>query len=583
MKFPKLYSFSMPWYYMLIFLFLAGEAILFLILGENIYVSMHDNLDLHVADYHILSYTGTFFSHSVELPLLNGISRDYFASEFSLYSWLYILLPTSAAYVTGYLLKTIIAIVSSVLLAKDILGQNYGKYEPIVVLCGFAYGVLPLYPTFSFPFVSLPFVILLLRRIYRKPCFITYLLLFLYPLLSYFTFFGFFILAYLVLAIVILWIKDKKLSYSLIGGLAVLTAGFVLWEYRLFSIMLFDSTLTIRETMVQGSMSSREILAAIAETFVIGVFHAESIHTWFVLPICVIYFIRLNYRYMTKNNYKGMRTDIFNWIIVFLFFNCVIYGLYYQEQFRNFIEILLPPLKGFQFSRTVFFNPFLWYLALFIILKRLYENHRQKIAHIIVLVSIAFILLTGSKYNDLYNTAFNYAYRIIKQQPSNSLTYKEFYSEDLFRSIMSDIGYSGEKSVAYGMHPAVLEYNGIFTLDGCLSYYPQEYKEQFRTIIAPALDRVESFRIYYDDWGARAYLFAGVDENVYNPVRNLEISDTNLYIDADAFRRMGGTYIFSRLKITNADELKLNLRNTYTDSSSPYTIYLYEASPPEIT
>lgn len=575
MNFKKITA--IPWYYWLVFLFLSGQALLFFILGENIYVSMHDNLDLHVADYHILSETRTFFSHNVLLPLLNGISRDYFASQLSVYSMLYMLFPTCTAYITGYLLKTVIALVSSVLLAKDILGQSYKKYEGIVVLCSFAFGILPLYPTFSFPFVSMPLVILLLRKIYRKPKVSTYILLLLYPLLSYFTFFGLFILGYLLIAIFILWVRDKKFPLSLAGALAVLSAGFILCEYRLFGIMLFDATPTIRDTMVQGSYSFRQILGAIWETFTIGVFHAESVHTWFILPLCMIYFVMLNIRYIKTGNLKAIRTDIFNLVIAFILFNCIIYGLYYQEQFRTLIETVIPPLKGFQFSRTVFFNPLLWYLALFILLKRLYDRNRKKLAHGIVLAAAAVILLTGSKYNDLYSTAFNYAYRIIRQKPSNSLTYKEFYSEDLFQGIMADIGYSGEKSVAYGMHPAVLQYSGIFTLDGCLSYYPQEYKEQFRQIIAPALDRVESFRIYYDDWGARAYLFAGVDENVYDPVRNLKISDTNLYIDRDAFQAMGGRYIFSRLEIANADALRLSLRGIYTDESSPYTIYLYEA------
>lgn len=567
---------AIPWYYLLVLFFLIGEAVLFFALGENIYVSMHDNLDLHVADYHILSETGTFFSHNVKLPLLNGINRDYFASEFSLYSLLYFVLPTCTAYVTGLLLKTVIALISVILLAKDILKENYPKYECIVVLTGLAFGMLPLYPTFSFPFVSLPFVILLLRRIYRKPQISMYILLFLYPLLSYFTFFGIFILGYLLLAILILWIRDKKLSVPLLIGLAVLSAGFITFEYRLFGIMLFDQTPTIRETMVQGSYSAKEVLGAVWETFTIGVFHADAVHTLFVLPVCMIYLVWLNLGYIKKKAYKAMRGDLFNLTILFILFNCIIYGLYYVEGLRTFIETLVPPLKGFQFTRTVFFNPFLWYFALFILLKRLYDKNRKRTAQIIGLISIAVILFSGTKYNDLYSTGFNYAYRLLKQTPSNSLTYKEFYSEELFKDIMEDIDYNGEKAVAYGMHPAVLEYSGIFTLDGCLSYYPQEYKEQFRTIIVPALDRVESFRVYYDDWGARAYLFAGVDENVYEPIRNLEISDSNLYIDGDAFRDLGGTYIFSRLAVSNGNELGLQLRGTYTHPDSPYTIYLYE-------
>lgn len=568
--------FPLPWYYLLVLLFLLCETILFCVLGENIYVSAHDNLELHIADYHILSDTATFFAHNVELPLLNGISRDYFASEFSLYSLLYILFPTCTAYCIGLILKTVIALTSSVLLAKDILAENYAKYESIVVLVGFAYGMLPLYPAFSFPFVSVPFVILLLRRIYRKAAVYDYLLLFLYPLLSYFTFFGFFILAYLVLSIIILWIRDKKLSASLVGGVFILSAGFIVFEYRLFYIMLFQPVTTIRDTMVQNSYSLTQIAYAVFETFTSGVFHADAVHTWFVLPVCMLYLIYLNIQYLKRKAYREMRTDIFNLTMVFILFNCVIYGLYYQENFRTFIEIILPPLKGFQLTRTVFFNPFLWYFALFIILKRLFDNNRQKAAHLLAFAAIAVILLTGSKYNDLYHTGFNYCYRIIRQKPSNSLTYREFFSEELFSGIKDDIHYENEKAVAYGMHPGVLEYNGIFTLDGCLSYYPQQYKEEFRRIIAPALERVESFREYYDDWGARAYLFAGVDENVYAPLRNLEISDHNLYIDSAAFREMGGKYIFSRIEITNADELALSLRGIYTQETSPYTIYLYE-------
>ncbi|MCM1127077.1 MAG: DUF6044 family protein [Lachnospiraceae bacterium] len=574
MKIQK--RFTLPWYYFLVLLFLVCETILFCLLGENIYVSMHDNLELHITDYHILSSTGTFFSHNVDLPLLNGISRDYFASEFSAYSLLYMLFPTCTAYCIGLVLKTVIALVSSVLLAKDILAQNYSKYEGIVVLIGFAYGILPLYPAFSFPFVSLPFVILLLRRIYRRERKYDYFLLFLYPLLSYFTFFGFFILAYLALAILILWIRDKKLSLSLVGGLFTLSAGFIVFEYRLFYIMLFQPVSTIRDTMEQGSYTWAQIVSTIFETFTMGIFHAESVHTWFIFPVCMIYLICLNIRYLRRKAYREMRTDIFNLTILFLLLNCVVYGFYYQENFRTFIEILVPPLKGFQLTRTVFFNPFLWYFALFIILKRLFDQDRRKLAYTAAFIAIAVILLTDSKYNDLYNTGFNYCYRLIKQKPSNSLTYKEFFSEELFKQIKDDIHYQNEKSVAYGMHPGVLEYNEIFTLDGCLSYYPQQYKEEFREIIEPSLERVESFRVYYDEWGARAYLFAGVDENVYQPVRNLEISDHNLYIDSEALAEIGGKYIFSRLEIDNADELELSLRGVYTQEDSPYTIYLYE-------
>ena len=116
------------------------------------------------------------------------------------------------------------------------------------------------------------------------------------------------------------------------------------------------------------------------------------------------------------------------------------------------------------------------------------------IANVLALAAIAVILLTPSKYNDWYTTCHNKALELIKGRVYDEMNYKEFYSVDLFQEIKEDIGYTGEWSVAYGIHPAVLEYNGIATLDGYLGFYTQQYKEDFRKIIAPALERIEASR-----------------------------------------------------------------------------------------
>lgn len=109
--------------------------------------------------------------------------------------------------------------------------------------------------------------------------------------------------------------------------------------------------------------------------------------------------------------------------------------------------------------------------------------------------------------------------------------------------------------MAYGIHPAVLEYNGIATLDGYLGFYSSEYKADFRKMIAPALERVEASRIYYDDWGARAYLYPGTDLSVVSATWSMAVTDYDLYMDTEAFRALGGKYIFSRIELGNAQEL----------------------------
>ena len=123
------------------------------------------------------------------------------------------------------------------------------KYRPIAVVCGLIYGLLPLFPTYGIAFSSIPLVIFLLRRIYRgeapwsgrrpKPehggrtetavrpqegktrgWLFSLLLLFFYPLLSYFSYFGIFILGYLLLAILILWVRDGLRGRKAEGGAA---------------------------------------------------------------------------------------------------------------------------------------------------------------------------------------------------------------------------------------------------------------------------------------------------------------------------------------------------------------------------
>ena len=135
----------------------------------------------------------------------------------------------------------------------------------------------------------------------------------------------------------------------------------------------------------------------------------------------------------------------------------------------------------------------------------------------------------------------------------------------------------GEYAVAYGMHPAILEYNDIDTLDGYLGFYPQSYKEAFREVIAPALERMEPSRLYYDEWGARCYLYSGSDLSIVMATKSMTgVTDTDIYINADALKQLGCSYIFSRIDISNAEETGISLVKSYHDDSSPYTIYVYE-------
>lgn len=119
------------------------------------------------------------------------------------------------------------------------------------------------------------------------------------------------------------------------------------------------------------------------------------------------------------------------------------------------VETLLPPLKGFQFNRTVFFSPFLWYGAFFMILQRMYAYSAERegkgllrrgsrlAANALALAAAAVILLMPSRYNDLFFTCKNKALELLKGKEADEMNFQEFYSCELFESIKQDIGYAG--------------------------------------------------------------------------------------------------------------------------------------------
>lgn len=569
------------WYVYFATIVLGAEAIVFLIFRENSYIQVHDNLDLFVAHYQMMRLNGGFFAHNATMPMLHGINRDLLGSELLLYNIMYILLPGIWAYFAGYALKIAIGMVSFQLLAKDILAERYEDRKAIVMLVSLAYGLIPVFPAYGIAFTSIPLIVWLVRKVYAGGSKWWYLAIFLYPTLSYFSYHGFFILAYLCLALVILWIRDKRFPIRILAAICTLSAGYVLLEYRLFKAMLLDDTVTIRSSIDHGSLSITESLKEAFREFINPSFHSEDSHTYLVLWVVLIGWILINYYYVKNGRadaYKSIIGEPVNIVMLAIIFNCLVFGFYGYAPFRGLIEKIVNKLEGFDFSRTSFLNPFLWYVELLLVLDRLISSKgkwRTQIAGGLAAISVLVSLLVPQLYNDFYNTCYNQAYRIIKHKETSTLNYREFYSTELFDKIKSDIGYDGEWAAAYGMHPAVLQYNGIATVDGYLGMYSQEYKDLWTAIEEPAFRGSPSHKDYFENWGARVCLYSGSDENTYAPLRELKLNDNRLMVDVEKLELLGTKYIFSRIPIGNDAELGIKLVGTYTDESSPYRMYLY--------
>ena len=74
------------WYLYIVEILLFVQCGVVLIYRDNSYIAVHDNLDLFMGHYEMLKKGGLWFAHGVDAPILHGISRDLFGSEFNLYN-----------------------------------------------------------------------------------------------------------------------------------------------------------------------------------------------------------------------------------------------------------------------------------------------------------------------------------------------------------------------------------------------------------------------------------------------------------------------------------------------------------------
>ncbi|WP_027203427.1 DUF6044 family protein [Butyrivibrio fibrisolvens] len=604
------------WYFIIIGLFFVCALVLYKTAGTGSYFAIHDNLDLFIPQFQMMKNDGTFFALEAETDFLNNISRNVLPSEFSLYTILYMILPAGKAYVAGYFIKIIIAMIGGALLSYDILTNegidewarhgvyyvhpvknDYSSSMAIAILVSFAYGILNLFPAFGIPFAAIPLIIYLLRSVYREPSVLKYFLIFCYPFLSYFSYHGIFIMGYLVIAIIWMWIRHHEFPFRLFIALILLAVGSVIFEYRLFMTMLFSNEVTIRSTIAQADMSPLAIVLETLKVWAFGMMHANDAHLYIVLPACIIYFFYLNAKYIRNNNSSGIVHDYFNFCAAAIAFNSIIYGLYFFAPVRNLFEYIVPPLKGWQFNRTIFFNPFLWYASFMIVCYRICKWTRQNsvsagrgavyrgLVYLMVLASIAVIIMQpalplgqDARYDDIYYTAYGeyYRYNHDGKTPENNLSLEEFFDPQLFESLKKEIGYKeGEQCAAYLMYPAQLEYSDISTLDGYLGFYSQEYKNKWRSVIAPALELQPASATYFDNSGIRCYLYSGDHLSVPMYTKNLGgVTQDNLYIDNTALSELGCKYIFSRVEITNCDDMGLELITS--KQGIAYKVYVYE-------
>ncbi|MFN2747429.1 MULTISPECIES: DUF6044 family protein [unclassified Bacillus (in: firmicutes)] len=535
------------------------------ILNENAHIRVHDNLDSNIAWYKVLAESGQMLGgvKAVIPQIINGLPRDAYGTEWSGIVWLHALFPPMTAYALSQTLTRVFAFIGMYLLLKVHVIRNEKAYL-IMIGVSLAFALTPFWPSGMLSTLGHPLALWAFLNI-RAGTFSwkEWLTLALLPLYSSFVLGFFFFLA----AVSILWLYDAftKRDWNLpfLGSIALMTGIFLAIEYR-----LVYSVFASGETMhrVEFISSRHDILHSFRlsfKNFALGHNHVMTVHTAVILPVILLTFM------IVVGRAKQMRAREEKLFIFLTILNYAL-SLWYAFWFNKLWAVpkeKISFLSAFNFARFHFLRPLVIYVSFAVacwILWRMGKRWRRFVGAALLAQLIVLIP---------FNEEFTYgAYR-------HSPSFREFYASEQFKEIKQFIG-RPERSyrvASIGLHPAIAQYNGFYTLDTYANIYPLKYKYQFRKIIAKELEKNPVLKRYFDEWGSRCYLFVDELGKHYAFKKDSKKKITNLELNTEAFKEMGGQYIFSAVPIVNAEENKLALLKRFSHPQSAWNIYLYEA------
>ncbi|UGB31258.1 DUF6044 family protein [Metabacillus sp. B2-18] len=528
------------------------------VLGENAHIRVHDNLDSNLAWYKVLSESGQMLGSSeAKIPqVINGLPRNAYGTEFSLIVWLYAIFPTMVAYALSQTITRVFAFIGMYLLLKDHL-LMHKEYTLINVGVALAFALTPFWPSGMLSTLGMPLALWAFLHIRNgKSTWKQFLVLTLLPLYSSIVL-GFF---FFLFGMGVFWLVDfirGKRNYYFLLALIYMTGMFLVVEYRLVYSFLFDDEPNSRDEYFHARLSLWRVIRLTFKNFVLGHTHVMTVHGIFILTVTLISL------YIVINKRLWKEEMVFLFLFILNFALSAWYAFWFYKGWLPLTE-KFHVMDTFNFARFHFLRPLVIYVGFALGLKIIWNHRKSWKPYAFFFIIAQIVLLLGFNDEVIYH-----------KKPS----VKEFYSESLFNEIKSYIGLPQKdyRIASIGIHPAIPQYNGFYTLDTYNNFYPLSYKYEFRKIIEKELEKNKTIRTYFDEWGGRCYIFTDELGKHYMFKKNSKKTLRNLELNTEAFKNLGGSFIFSTVPIDNATENNLVLEKTFQSESSVWKIYLYKA------
>lgn len=569
----------------------------FIIFGQDTYVHHYDNLDNVATRYHVNDMNGYYINFDPDGKIenvMNGIPQFAYSTGFYFFALtLYHFFEPFTAYALNEIIIRFIAFLGMYLLLSNYLLKK--KHPFAITFPSLCFAILPTYTIYGLSFLGMPLLLYAFMNLYyEKKITISLIIAFGFPFFSELPLSGVHILFTLSIGLVYFTIKNKKIPYYYFIGIGLLGFAYLITNYHILHLFLINEDFTLHREEFNPLRDSSTFIGSLGRSLLMILFSrftAESMHT-LILVFLLPFTFYIAYRYKQEKR-------LLLWLFISAMVISFYYGFAHWEQYI-ILEGKIKFFRMFNIKRFFWFLPLLWYLILALSIEIVFSApYGKKIIVGFAILQLIFLFIANGEYNvhsrrairDFINVFLPQEEEIKREiwiHPYQALmpkyTYREFYSEDLFQEIDHYIGRdkSDYRIVSIGMFPQVLQYSGFYTLDSCQSIYDLEYKHRFRRIIERELAKDETWVKWFDQWGSRCYIFCDEFPDDYYASYNIDREDpdtlilNNLDLNIEAFKEMGGEYIFSVFNIRNYQENQLQRLDVFENESSPYRIYLYQ-------
>ncbi len=572
---------------------------------HTFYVPIFDNLDSNVVWYKILAESGKIFApNNAIIPnMMGGLPRSSYGSEFNLILWLYYFFKPQTAYIINEVLIHLIAFFSMFLFLRKYVVAPSNYYGNVPTFLGaITFALLPFWSGAGASIALLPLVTYSLLNIKSgKDNKWDWIILILLPFYSSLVFLYVFYL--LIAGIYFLYdsIKHRKINKKFLIALLLMGTMFLLSEYRLVYTMFFDKGFVSHRTEFDIFFQEDlwECYRRALVDFLIGhIPHAQSLQQKYILPLIISAALLLLVRHRLNakeslviwlliiasffaniwntiliNRYllpvlalyslyiilRKQKYRIFGYLLLLMIVLCLLAGSFEYKGFA-YITTIIPLLKGFNIIRLFFVEPLIMISLLAIAFVIFFRKLHFTIFAIFVFLTFQ---ATYSISKSFYQTS----------PQSGYASFTQYYAPSLFKKMKQDLSFKKNLDVVgYGIEPAILLFNGFYTVDGYSTNYPLEYKHRFGKVIL----KYKHSQLY-EKWGSKVYILTVPNQlGTYLSIKHKKIKITSLRFDNQALCNLSTDYLVTPYHLKTPQDRNLTLMHYYKGQPDSWDIYLYK-------